>query len=114
MKINKYISPIAIILGFLWLVVGIVTIIMNTHAWSVDNGFVGIIAGVGYLGFGCILRYTKDYKTIFISIVGLILLTASFILLPIVKGEGVRLELLTIAFLALLSFDLGRIRKLHF
>ncbi|RZM18928.1 MAG: hypothetical protein EOO88_39460 [Pedobacter sp.] len=113
MKANRHISPIAIALGVVWVGVGLIVMVMNKHEWSVDNGFVGVIAGIGYVGFGYILRYTKDRKIIRISILGLMLLTVCFVLLPIVKGEGAGLDTLMIVYLALLSFEFGRMRKLH-
>ncbi|RYF28927.1 MAG: hypothetical protein EOO17_03510 [Chloroflexi bacterium] len=113
MKVNKYISLIAIVLGVIWVVAGLIVIVMSKHDWLVDNGFVSIVAGVSYIGIGYILRYAKDRKVICISLVSLMLLTVCFVLLPIVKGEGVGLDMLMIVYLALLSFEFGRMRKLH-
>lgn len=102
---HKISSIVAIVLGGFYIVLGLFILIMNNKLGALDNGFSGIYLGVGYLGFGLMLKYSKQTMTTMLSLLALIALTVTIILHGVFQAGGATLNLLSLIYLVILVLD---------
>jgi hypothetical protein len=107
-------SAIAIFLGGFYFLVDLFFLATQYKPEHFDNTMLGLCLGVGYLGFGLILRYTSERRTILVSLLSLIILTLAILVPTVFQPGGIVIGVFTpipLILLFLLSAELGFLKN---
>lgn len=108
MEINRFISPLAIFYGIFVIVTSITLFALSPSRDLVGLLFMGIAVAFAYIGFGYLLKITKDVKVVFTALLSLAAIAVLSVIEPNVMSGKFVINFVHLAIIILILPDLIR------